>query len=892
MGVVGVFMVSAFGWVALRQHFAQEPDKGQPNEEGNEEGSSFSVSPGLPLHLQFGQFGGGPDPKPDLVAVGATEKHLPEREAFQKELKEANANCKQVKKELKEAEAKVEKVKKERKEAEAKVEKAKKERKEAEAKVEKAKKEVEKAKKEVKEAEAKLEKAEATGTKDLIKRAKQMFGMAVKGANSAQAGVDSAQAGVDSAQAGVDSAQAGVDSAQAGVDSAQAGVKYAQAALDSAQARVNNAQVLVDECIQRQANMNRELAAGWTLDTADSVYQLFKDKGWVPEQLPAPLRLVTTSKFLPKLRHREDAIRLLCETVSQRFKNYLKGFLDKEKQPHLICFATAGTGKSRLAQETLSLLQKHVEHRELRALLRNSTVSVHVTFNGDTKFNQWDRESGAEAALSVRTLASYFGVQITSLHFLRTIELRTALDCILLDFRRRRSLAQDSPVAFYLAVDDVGQTLLPADNAKVARSFLKDISNAAGSWLLGPPRSVFPITLMTGTTAQAITSILATESSHPYVSLPVPLLSFNESDAMLRELGLEEWANDGQGQQLLADIGGLPRLLEILFSSLQTLVEMGQRPTNASWATVQHALMTFVKQRTGHVEEEVVHAIVRAALTRETVTNEDVAHGQQTWGDLESCGAVFLREQKQGGMVVEVPYLIIEGKVRNLRKRRLPDVVEALFRVPEPRFWEWQTWEKFNALFDGATAWLLAQREGKGSQTVSVARFYRGALVDPAIANWEFGLSPRVEFQTCEKRFPETSTRPSHQGKEFSWRAGEVSVMNADGAKADHFMAAPLVNSFEVLVRFGQEKWSRDVGARPRVARKRIIKEKSKILAAAERLGPGHRSMVAFFTNVDVPLAPVPFCAIVGVEQMRDFYSQTFAARAFLGGPSRRKGST
>eukprot|EP00808_Paulinella_micropora_P014559 g16304.t1 len=856
MGVVGVLMVSAFGWVALRQHFAQEPDKGQPNEEGNEEGSSFSVSPGLPLHLQFGQFGGGPDPKPDPVAVGATEKHLPEREAFQKELKEANANCKQVKKELKEAEAKVEKAKKERKEAEAKLEKA-------EAKLEKA--------------EAKLEKAEATGTKDLIKRAKQMFGMAVKGANSAQAGVDSAQAGVDSAQAGV--------------DSAQAGVKSAQAALDSAQARVNNAQVLVDECSQRQANMNRELAAGWTLDTADSVYQLFKDKGWVPEQLPAPLRLVMTSKFLPKLRHREDAIRLLCETVSQRFKNYLKGFLDKEKQPHLICFATAGTGKSRLAQEALPLLQKHVEHRELRALLRNSTVSVHVTFNGDTKFNQWDRESGAEAALSVRTLASYFGVQITSLHFLRTIELRTALDCILLDFRRRRSLAQDSPVAFYLAVDDVGQTLLPADNAKVARSFLKDISNAAGSWLLGPPRSVFPITLMTGTTAQAITSILSTESSHPYVSLPVPFLSFNESDAMLRELGLEEWANDGQGQQLLADIGGLPRLLEILFSSLQTLVEMGQRPTNASWATVQHALMTFVKQRTGHVEEEVVHAIVRAALTRETVTNEDVAHGQQTWGDLESCGAVFLREQKQGGMVVEVPYLIIEGKVRNLRKRRLPDVVEALFRVPEPRFWEWQTWEKFNALFDGATAWLLAQREGKGSQTVSVARFYRGALVDPAIADWEFGLSPRVEFQTCEKRFPETSTRPSHQGKEFSWRAGEVSVMNADGAKADHFMAAPLVNSFEVLVRFGQEKWSRDVGARPSVAQ-RIIKEKSKILAAAERLGPGHRSMVAFFTNVDVPLAPVPFCAIVGVEQMRDFYSQTFAARAFLGGPSRRKGST
>eukprot|EP00808_Paulinella_micropora_P030034 g48185.t1 len=740
---------------------------------------------------------------------------------------------------LQQAEAKRDRSKAELKEAEAEAKL-----KEAEAKLKEAEAKLEKAEAKLEKAEANLKEAKATGTEEDVGLARHK----------------------------VDSAQKGVDSAQKGVTSSQE---------------------LVDACTKRLASLLKEPVAGWTLDSADSVYQLFKDKGWVPEQLPAPLQLVMTSVALPKLRHREDAIRLLCETVSRRFENYLKGLLDKEKQPHLICFATAGTGKSRLAQDALPLLQKYVENRELCALLQNSAVSVHVTFNGGTKVDLWDRENGAQAALSARILASYFGLEIESLRFLRRIELRTALDCILLDFRRRRSLAQDSPVVFYLAIDDAGQTLLKdVENAQAARSFLKDISNAAGSWLLRPPRSVFPITLITGTTAQAIGSILSTESSHPYVSLPVPLLPLNESDAILRELGLEDWANDGQVQQLLADIGGLPRLLEVLFSSLQELVEKGQRPTNASWATVQRALMTFVEQRTGHLNEEVVHAIVRAALTRETVTNEDVAHGQQTWGDLERCGAVFLREQKQGGMVVEVPYLIIEGKVRNLKKRRLPDVVEALFRVPEPRFWEWRTWEKFNALFDGATASLLAQREGEGSQTVSVARFYRGALVDPAIAKWEFGLSPRVEFQTCEKRFPETSTRPSNQGKEFSWRAGEVSVMNADGAKADHFMAAPLVNSCEVLVRFGQEKWSRDVGARPRIAQERIIQEKSKILAAAETLGPGHRSMVAFFTNVDVPLAPVPFCAVVGGEQMRDFYSQTFAARAFLGGPSRRKGST
>eukprot|EP00808_Paulinella_micropora_P003719 g29704.t1 len=70
--------------------------------------------------LKEAEFGGGPDPKPHPVVVGATEKHLSEREAFQKELKEADATCKKEKKELKKA-------KKELKEAEAKVEKAKKE---------------------------------------------------------------------------------------------------------------------------------------------------------------------------------------------------------------------------------------------------------------------------------------------------------------------------------------------------------------------------------------------------------------------------------------------------------------------------------------------------------------------------------------------------------------------------------------------------------------------------------------------------------------------------------------------------------------------------------------------------------------------------------------------
>eukprot|EP00808_Paulinella_micropora_P006103 g54766.t1 len=83
----------------------------------------------------------------------------------------------------------------------------------------------------------------------------------------------------------------GVDSAQAGVDSAQAGVDFAQA-------RVNNAQVLVDECIQRQANMNREPAAGkaaevpWKSDATATKY--------IQELVATPVQRVTFKRALPE----------------------------------------------------------------------------------------------------------------------------------------------------------------------------------------------------------------------------------------------------------------------------------------------------------------------------------------------------------------------------------------------------------------------------------------------------------------------------------------------------------------------------------------------------------------------------------------------------------------
>jgi hypothetical protein len=70
-----------------------------------------------------------------------------------------------------------------------------------------------------------------------------------------------------------------------------------------------------------------------------------------------------------------------------------------------------GTGKSRLAQSVGSWL-KDCSNKELGDCARNDTLSVHITFNSDTKCDIHRNLDGkyASGSLGSRALASYFGI--------------------------------------------------------------------------------------------------------------------------------------------------------------------------------------------------------------------------------------------------------------------------------------------------------------------------------------------------------------------------------------------------------------------------------------------------------------------------------------------------
>jgi len=70
-----------------------------------------------------------------------------------------------------------------------------------------------------------------------------------------------------------------------------------------------------------------------------------------------------------------------------------------------------GTGKSRLAQSVGSWLQD-CSNKELGDCARNDSLSVHITFNNDTKYDIHPNLDGkyATCSLGSRALASYFGM--------------------------------------------------------------------------------------------------------------------------------------------------------------------------------------------------------------------------------------------------------------------------------------------------------------------------------------------------------------------------------------------------------------------------------------------------------------------------------------------------
>jgi hypothetical protein len=512
---------------------------------------------------------------------------------------------------------------------------------------------------------------------------------------------------------------------------------------------------------------------------------------------------------------------MIGSTTSLRFQHYQASEMTKDHHPHLTAFATSGTGKSALAEAGLALLRESTLPPELEQALQaeGGSLSVLITFNSNTPFCELDKDN-IEAAMGSRLLSSYFGCKwsvLQSSPIYHRLSVSCAIKCILLDHRARHKLSNDSLVLLYLAVDDAGQVLTTdapiewttASRDEHHRRYLKRVALLLGQVLLDPPdEATFPVSMLTGTTTKAMHQVMSIDSSHPYRQCAVPLLSFEDCLELFRILGWEHWSASRECQQLLADLGGIPRLVDFLCGQIRAQINAGRNPESANWISIKQQTENESHRRY-HPEGNaaVVRAVLKAAMTRVPVAADTEFEGV-TWELLQRAGSVFLHETTDPGLfTVSVPFLVLKQHIQN-HLSVLPSATSLLFNMPPSEYFEAATWEKFNLVYDAVCASLC-----QGSIT-TVADFYRGALVHPDVAGVEFRLTGDVKYVRCKNRFPQAvpprfRSRPHH---EIPWTTGRFSILNAGGAGGiDGFTGNP-GRDRGTLLRVQQHKWNLDLG--------------------------------------------------------------------------------
>ena len=483
-------------------------------------------------------------------------------------------------------------------------------------------------------------------------------------------------------------------------------------------------------------------------------------------------------------------MRFTDETVS-RFHFHKKGTGDKENNRLLIAFAAPGTGKSRLAQSLPDAL-KTCGDPELETLARNDTLTILISFNGDTKYDE-NFDKSASSSIGVRALASYFGFPWDVLMrepFVSKITLKMCLETILK--HHRRDFPEGAPeTVLYLAVDDVGGIIPGAlsggDDKGEGLIFLKQITNSLGVLLITSPPGCFFVSVLTGTIFVPVTDILRA-SSHPYAVLGVPLLPFDEVEALLSNRDIidlpPEYLDAPEFLRLVADIGGVPRVVEWFLEFLDK---------NAAGKPFETVLISRAR---GHIEAAFsarfkmvsshISAIVRTFILRSPV---DISHvvtpgSKLTYGDLEAMGSIFLEyDEFISKHVVVIPLIALQSWNKQLPHGRFSNALHKLMMMLNNDKFTWQNWEEFCVYYDILLCSMHSQedREGDGDGTVLLKDFYRGALVSKDLKGLSLVLprSHTYEVYKAKNRFPET--RRGYKGTLEHALGGNI-ILNAAGA--------------------------------------------------------------------------------------------------------------
>jgi hypothetical protein len=350
-----------------------------------------------------------------------------------------------------------------------------------------------------------------------------------------------------------------------------------------------------------------------------------------------------------------------------------------------------GVGKSTFLQNHRQQLLNHCKNTDLVGLLQNNAIEINITFNSDYCFNKV-YEKNLLKALCKRVILSYFGLEWAT-----TLELPEdypsmfshTLQLITKHYNSSKGNAEDRRVVFILNIDEVNYLATDTSHQLMISELLIQLRNEIHE--LSEKHYFFiPLVALTSIAelADGIVGSGVTTLQHS-----LKLFTFNESLELLVHCGLpESYAENYEFKRLISDAGGVPRLLRIIFQSLDVNYN-----ANCIEAARRSAKDYLIQKRVPTDSSE-VKSLVNCVMQGTRVLKLE-------YSSYQTKGIVWLTPCEANGLMsyVEIPILLLEmfceAHSKNVNDVNRTFFLNARTVLSQLKVKTWEDFENFCATY-------------------------------------------------------------------------------------------------------------------------------------------------------------------------------------------------
>ena len=546
---------------------------------------------------------------------------------------------------------------------------------------------------------------------------------------------------------------------------------------------------------------------------------------------------------------RDDAIATAWEATVAHFKSRTPPY-ERGSHARLFAVGAPGIGKTRFGAEFDKLLleygRKHFpkEQPELLQKLSKNLIYIPITFASgntfDTLDDKYSEPHRVDWILTSRAIYQAFDIKEKFNMFASKLSEKlgpTLPSDFNLNSLSEYLIKRFNPSALYWHLDEINAIISKSDDLVVLS--IKKLSQ------LFIESNVFTLLLFTGTVYQQITDAITRKTSWspeaPPLQLPLEFLSDESIEKLLDTMHTgkklpwldDNWKLNQPFRRLLADTGGVPRIIQLLLERCQ------ERKLNhlseANIADLEDELTSKISFRYSLTDNTVLVEAICLALSglEYRCTHTLLCDNRVTLEELRSKGYMFLR-RGESEFVPLMPFIFLRAEKSFWNVYGLQPFWSKIWNPTQQLSWEefeiftlyHQILRTKSLLYLGMTSIPLRTYFSKASTFHLNSRLNKAALE-----------LQRRKYVELEHQWPDNTNRPWPTSANFDAAKDNLFdyvFLNASAASFDGFEFIKLKNTDRVLIMAYQNKFTKK--GKTKLTADSVSKELVKIHDALDKL--------------------------------------------------------